>query len=106
MHNFKELRKNLEKFKKKFNDRNVKFDENNFNKKDNLNRDLIIQKEKLEQEKKILSKSKNKSNFEKSKKISEEIFNLSNKQAVIQKENLPLYLSSTNIEDHSLRDYQ
>jgi len=38
-----------------------------------LNRDLIIKKEKLEQEKKFLSKSKDKANFLKSKKISEEI---------------------------------
>ena len=69
MHNLKELRKNLNNLSKKFRDRNVDFDENNFNKKDALNRELISKKEKLEQEKKSLSKSKDKSNFEKSKKF-------------------------------------
>ena len=65
MHNLKELRKNLDNFKKKFENRNTIFDLNDFKKKDTLNRDLISKKEKLEQEKKILSKSKDKSNFEK-----------------------------------------
>ena len=51
MHNLKELRKNLDSYKKKFKDRNVDFDINNFNKKDLLNRELISKKEKLEQEK-------------------------------------------------------
>ena len=67
MHNLKDLRKNLEIFKKKFKDRNVEFDIDSFNKKDLLNRDLISKKEKLEQEKKSLSKSKEKLNFEKLK---------------------------------------
>ena len=70
MHNIKELRKNLENFKKKFNDRNLNFDVEKFNKLDKLNRNIIIKKEKLEQEKKVLSKSKDKKNFDKSKKIS------------------------------------
>ena len=76
MHNLKELRKNLDNLKKIFENRNVNFDVNNFKKKDNFNRDLIKKKEKLEQEKKLLTKSKNKSNFEKSKKISQEISNI------------------------------
>ena len=59
MHNLKELRKNLDKLVKKFKDRNVDFNINDF-KKDALNRDLISKKEKLEQEK-SLSKSKDKS---------------------------------------------
>ena len=86
MHNLKELRKNLDNIYKKFKDRNVDFDIDDFNKKDKLNRDLISKKEKLEQEKKSLSKSKDKSNFEKSKKISNEILDLTNKQTRIQKE--------------------
>ena len=73
MHNLKELRKNLDTFKKKLENRNIDFDINDFKKKDTLNRDLIKKKEKLEQEKKLLSKSKDKSNFERSKKISKEI---------------------------------
>ena len=80
MHNIKDLRKNLETFKKKFKERNVDFDVASFEKLDNLNRQLINDKEKLEQEKKTLSKSKDKSNFEKSKKISDEISIISKKQ--------------------------
>ena len=45
-----------------------------------MNRDLIIKKEKLEQEKKILSESKDQNKFIKSKKISEELSNLTKKQ--------------------------
>ena len=86
MHNLKELRKNLESFKKKLKNRNIDFDINDFNKKDTLNRDLINKKEKLEQEKKLLSKSKEKSNFERSKKISYEISELINKQKISQSE--------------------
>ena len=97
MHNLKELRKNLDNFKKKFKDRNVDFDINDFNKKDTLNRDLINQKEKLEQEKKILSKSKDKSNFNKSKKISEEISDLIKKQTLIQHELDKIVFSLPNL---------
>jgi seryl-tRNA synthetase len=86
MYNLKELRKNLDSFKKKFEDRNVNFDADNFTKKDTLNRDLISKKEKLEQEKKSLSKSKDKTNFEKSKKISLEISDLIKRQSITQTE--------------------
>ena len=80
MHNLKDLRNNLESFKKKLKERNVEFDIDNFFKKDKDNRDLIIEKEKLEQEKKSLSKSKDQANFIKSKKISENISILAKKQ--------------------------
>ena len=80
MLNLKDLRKNLDILKKKLKERNVEFDLDSFSKKDSLNRDLIIKKEKLEQEKKILSKSKDKTNFIKSKKISEELSILTKKQ--------------------------
>ena len=84
MHNTKDLRKNLEKFKKKFLDRNFKFDIKLFEKLDNTNRQLISQKEKLEQEKKKLSKSYDKSNYAKSKKISEEISKITGEQIIAQ----------------------
>jgi len=80
MLNLKDLRKNLNILKKKLKERNVEFDLDSFSKKDSLNRDLIIKKEKLEQEKKILSKSKDQDNFIKSKKISEELSILTKKQ--------------------------
>lgn len=80
MHNIKDLRKSLDYFKKKLKDRNLEFDVDKFNKLDELNRKLINDKEKLEQEKKSLSKSKDKSNFDNSKKISSAISVLTKKQ--------------------------
>ncbi len=80
MHDLKDLRKNLNTLKKKFQNRNIEFNIDNFNKIDTLNRNLISKKEKLEQEKKLLSKSQDKSNFSKSKKISEEISSLIKEQ--------------------------
>ena len=84
MHNIKDLRKNIKLFKKKFLDRNLTFDEKLFEKLDTLNRKLIFDKEKLEQEKKILSKNKDSSNFSKSNEISKKIENVSNEQIDIQ----------------------
>ena len=86
MHDIKDLRKNLIKYKKKFFDRNLDFNTAFFEKLDNANRKLISKKEKLEQEKKLLSKSKDKLNFDKSKIISEEISKISKEQSVTQKE--------------------
>ena len=73
MHNLKDLRKNLETFKKKFKDRNLDFNTDEFNKVDKINRELINKKELLEQEKKKLSRSQEKTNFKKSKQISQQI---------------------------------
>ena len=86
MHNIKDLRKNLETFKKKLTDRNIDFNAEDFSKKDTFNRELISKKESLEQEKKSLSKSKDKANFEKSKKISDQIEIISKKQSASQSE--------------------
>ncbi len=85
MHNIKDLRKNLDKYNKKFLDRNFNFNINKFESLDNENRKLIGEKEKLEQEKKTLSKSKDKSNFEKSKKISNDLIKISKEQNITQK---------------------
>ena len=84
MHNIKNLREDLEVYKKKLLNRNFNFNTDLFNKLDNNNRKLINEKEKLEQLKKTLSKSKDKSNFEKSKKISEEISKLASQQVRAQ----------------------
>ena len=86
MHNIKDLRKNLETFKKKLTDRNIDFNAEDFSKKDTFNRELISKKESLEQEKKSLSKSKDKANFEKSKKISDQIEIISKNQSDSQSE--------------------
>ncbi len=85
MHNLKELRKNLEIYKKKFNDRNIDFNIEEFKKIDKINRELISKKETLEQEKRVLSKSQNQSNFEKSKKISKQIDEIASEQLKSQK---------------------
>ena len=53
MHNLKELRKNLEIFKKKLKERNVDFNIEEFSKLDKINRELISKKENFEQEKKF-----------------------------------------------------
>ena len=86
MHNLKDLRKNLDTYKKKFKDRNLDFNIDEFNKIDKLNRELINKKELFEQEKKVLSKSKDQKNFEKSKKLSKQIDEISLKQIKSQKE--------------------
>ena len=93
MHDIKDLRNNLEKYRKKLLDRNFDFKIDLFKKLDSNNRKLINDKEKLEQQKKILSKTKDQSNFEKSKKITDEISQLSNKQIIAQNElNKLLYI--------------
>ena len=85
MHNIKDLRKNLDKYNKKFLNRNFEFNINKFESLDNENRKLISEKEKLEHEKKTLSKSKDKSNFAKSKKISNDLIKISKEQNITQK---------------------
>ena len=102
MHNLKDIRKNIDTYKKKFKDRNVDFNISDFNEKDKLNRDLISKKEKLEQEKKSLSKSKDESNFLRSKKISEEISSISKKQIETQNNlDMIVYCISSNDDNVS-----
>ena len=85
MHNIKDIRKNLDFYKKKLSERNVNIDFDDLIDLDKQNRELIQSKEKKEQEKKILSKSKEEKNFELSKKLSLEINELESKQAELQK---------------------
>ena len=89
MHDLKEIRKNLESYKKKIFQRNVVVNFDKLLNLDKSNRDLIQKKESLEQQKKILSKSKNENNFQKSKTLSEEIekisINLSKTQSELNK---------------------
>ena len=86
MHNLKNIRKDLELFKKKSKDRNVTINFNDLLSLDIKNREYIQKKESLEQDKKKLSKSKEKINFEKSKNLSKEIIIISDKQKKIQDE--------------------
>ena len=93
MHNIKEIRKDLDFFKKKISERNsyINFDE--LITQDKENRELIQQKEKKEQEKKLLSKSKDPTNFEKSKILSKEIDEIVNKHITLQNK-ISIILSS------------
>ena len=84
MHNIKDLKKNLNDYRKKLLNRNFDFKIDLFVSLDEENRRLITKKEKLEQEKKLLSKSKDKSNFEKSKKLSSQISIVANEQLIAQ----------------------
>ena len=80
MHDIKIIRKNSEFFLKKLSDRNIKIDLENLLKLDEQNRNLIQKKEKLEQDKKIISQKRDKSQFKRSKEISLEIDKLNNVQ--------------------------
>ena len=86
MHNLKNIRKDLENFKKKLSKRNTKVDFDKLLSLDKVNRELIQKKESLEQDKRTLSKTKDKSNFEKSKELSIKIEKMSNEQNNTQKE--------------------
>ena len=86
MHNFKEIRKNFDDFKKSLKKRSIDLDFDNLENLYKNNRDLIKKKENLEREKKEISKSKDQSLFEKSKQISLEIEKIENNQKKIKKE--------------------
>ena len=85
MHNLKLIRENINQYKKKFQDRYLKVDFDNLISLDKENRELIQKKEKLEQEKKIISKQKDKKLFEKSKQISKNILSLEESQKKTKK---------------------
>ena len=84
MHNIKDIRKNLEFFRKKISERNCTINLDELISLDKENRELIQHKETKEQEKKLLSKSKVSTNFEKSKNLSQEIDEIAKKQIVQQ----------------------
>ena len=93
MHNIKEIRKDFKAFKLAIEKRTIKIDLDEIQNLDVENRELILKKETLEKEKKEISKSKDKSLFEKSKKISSEIDEITKKQKLV-KENLDNILSN------------
>ncbi len=101
MHDLKNLRKNLEEYKNKLQERNFNLDTEEFTKIDKLNRELINQKELLEQEKKKLSKSKDHKNFNKSKEISIKIDEITEKQ---KKTQTKIDLLISNIPNLALDD--
>ena len=93
MHDIKKIRNDIEAFKKSLSRRFLDIDVDNILSLDESNRKYIQQREALEKEKKIISKSKDKSLFDKSKKISLEIEKI-NKLQIITKDELESILSS------------
>ena len=86
MHNLKEIRKDFESFKKKLLNRNINVDFENLKKLDEKNRELIQKKEGFEKEKKDISKLKDKSLFNKSKEISNQLNLILEEQKKIKSE--------------------
>ena len=101
MHDIKYIRNNPSEFEKEIKKRNVKIDLNKILELDKINRSLIQKKETLESEKKKISKTNDKSLFEKSKKLSAEIEKLNNDHNKID-EDLNSILS--NIPNIALND--
>ncbi|WP_027306945.1 serine--tRNA ligase [Candidatus Pelagibacter communis] len=97
MHNIKEIRNDVEAFKKALNKRFIEIDVDKILSLDENNRDYIQQRELLEKEKKDISKSKDQSLFEKSKKITVEIDNISKLQAGVKNELETILSSIPNI---------
>lgn len=84
MHNIKEIRTNIEGFKKSLQKRYLDLNVDVILELDEKNRKFIHDKENLEKEKKEISKSKDKTLFEKSKLISIEIDKISKLQSDIK----------------------
>ena len=87
MHNIKLIRKEPDLFLRKIGHRNTKINIKSILDLDKKNRQLIQEKEKLEKEKKIISKKKDKSKFSRSKKISKRIEQFNKSQIKIKKKN-------------------
>ena len=86
MHDIKSIRKQPDFFAKKLKSRNIEADLNILLNLDKKYRELIQEKEKLEQEKKIISKKQDKSLFAKSKEMSKKIEVLEKSELKIKKE--------------------
>ena len=93
MHNIKDIRNNFEDFKNSIKHRSIDINLDEIVELDKKNRNFIHDKEKLEMEKKSISKSKDESLFKKSKEISIQIEELSKKQKIV-KDKLDNILSS------------
>ena len=84
MHDIKIIRQDPNTFIKRIFERNIKLDLKDLLDLDIKNRDLIQKKEKLEQEKKIISKQKDETQFKRSKEISSDIDNITKNQILIK----------------------
>ena len=93
MHNIKFIRNEPDLFLKKLSHRNININLKNLLDLDKKNRDLIKDKEKLEQEKKIISKKQDKKQFTRSKEISKEIEKIEKSHKLL-KDEIELIVSS------------
>jgi seryl-tRNA synthetase len=84
MHNIKEIRNDIKTFKEALEKRFLDIDVDKILSLDESNRKYIQEREILEKEKKDISKSKDKTLFEKSKNISTEIEKINNLQGVVR----------------------
>ena len=97
MHNIKDIRNNFNNFKNIIKSRNISINLDQLLDLDQMNRKLIQQKEALEQEKKSISKKKDKSLFSKSKEISEKILSINKDQSLTKKKLDDLLSSIPNL---------
>ncbi len=113
MHNIKDIRGNFDNFKNIIKSRNISIDLDQILDLDQKNRKLIQEKETLEQEKKSISKSQDKSLFVKSKEISEKILSINKDQSLIKNKlndllssipNLPLEDVPVGVDENSNKE--
>ncbi len=97
MHNIKDIKNDIENFKNSLKKRFVEIDIEKILDLDENNRKYIQKKELFEKEKKEISRSKDKTLFEKSKKITIEIEKISKLQAKVKKELDEILSSIPNI---------
>ena len=93
MHNIRDIRNDVDAFKEALKKRFIELDLDKILILDESNRKYILERETLEQEKKEISKSKDKALFEKSKVISIKIDKITQQQSSVKKE-LDIILSS------------
>jgi seryl-tRNA synthetase len=97
MHNIKEIRNDIKTFKEALEKRFLDIDVDKILSLDESNRKYIQEREILEKEKKDISKSKDKTLFEKSKNISTEIEKINNLQEVVRMQLESILSSIPNI---------
>ena len=97
MHDIKDIRDNFDNFKNIVKSRNIPIDLDQIINLDKSNRKFIQEKETLEQEKKEISKKKDKSLFAKSKEITEKILTINKEQSLVKKKLDDLLSSIPNL---------
>ena len=97
MHNLKDIRNNIKLFKKKISERHSNIDFDELIELDIKNRELIKNKEKLEYEKKLISKKKDPKQFNVSKEISNKISKIEIEQKNLEKKIWPILHTIPNI---------